>query len=83
MVHSCGNATRHTERIGCCSGCRHLFSSDSAFDRHRRGGECLDVETATHKGERIFVGRPSRTAPGETVWALARTSEFIREKAAA
>ncbi len=28
--------------IGCCAGCRHLFSSDTAFNAHRRGGQCLD-----------------------------------------
>lgn len=25
-----------------CYGCRNLFSSPSAFDKHRKGGKCLD-----------------------------------------
>lgn len=38
----CGSTAKHGERIGCCSGCKTLFSSMSAFDRHRRNLECLD-----------------------------------------
>lgn len=74
-THACGNATKHTSRIGCCGACRRLFSSDTAFDRHRRDGDCLDVRTLEHKGEAVFKPKPSRTAPGETIWALARTDE--------
>lgn len=60
----CGHRTRHTKRIGCCAGCHRLFSSDTAFDRHRRRGECLDP------AEQGMVERPSLSAPGEVVWAL-------------
>jgi hypothetical protein len=71
-ANPCGNATKHTSRIGCCAGCKRLFSSDSAFDRHRRDGTCLDPATlATKKGAAVFTPHDSRTAPGETVWALA------------
>ena len=63
-LNPCGHRTRHTASIGCCSGCRRLFSSDSAFSRHRKDGQCLDPET------RGLVARDSRTAPGETVWSL-------------
>jgi len=31
---------------------------------HRRGGQCLDPRTVG------LVGRPSRTAPGEVIWAF-------------
>lgn len=30
----------HGQRIGCCAGCQHLFSSDTAFSAHRRVGQC-------------------------------------------
>ena len=54
----------HGQRIGCCAGCRHLFSSDTAFNAHRRVGQCLDPRGVG------LVGRPSRTAPGEVIWAF-------------
>jgi len=60
----CGHRTKHGQRIGCCAGCRHLFSSDTAFNAHRRVGQCLDPRTVG------LVGRPSRTAPGEVIWAF-------------
>jgi len=60
----CGHRTKHGQRIGCCAGCRHLFSSDTAFSAHRRVGQCLDPRTVG------LVGRPSRTAPGEVIWAF-------------
>ncbi len=60
----CGHRTKHGQRIGCCAGCRHLFSSDTAFNAHRRAGQCLDPHDVG------LVGRPSRTAPGEVIWAF-------------
>ena len=36
----CGHRTKHGQRIGCCAGCQHLFSSDTAFSAHRRVGQC-------------------------------------------
>lgn len=60
----CGHRTKHGQRIGCCAGCQHLFSSDTAFSAHRKGGQCLDPRTVG------LVGRPSRTAPGEVIWAF-------------
>jgi hypothetical protein len=60
----CGHRTKHTSRVGCCAGCRNLFSSDSAFERHRRGGECLEPSSVG------LNPKESRTAPGETVWSL-------------
>jgi len=38
----CGSRAKHGERIGCCSGCKILFTSMSAFDKHRRDLKCLD-----------------------------------------
>ena len=38
----CGSRAKHGERIGCCSGCKTLFTSMSAFDLHRRNLSCLD-----------------------------------------
>jgi hypothetical protein len=58
----CGHRTRHGKSVGCCAGCRRLFSSDYAFARHRRGGQCLDP------AERGLVERPSTSAPGESIW---------------
>jgi hypothetical protein len=58
----CGHRTRHTSRVGCCSGCGLLFSSDSAFEKHRRHSECLTPEDAG------LVARDSQTAPGEVVY---------------
>ena len=60
----CGHRTRHTQRIGCCSGCRRLFSSDSAFSSHRRVGQCLDPQ------EVGLIAKDSATAPGEVIWSL-------------
>lgn len=62
-VQPCGHRTRHTSRIGCCAACKRLFSSDSAFEKHRRGGGCLDP------AEVGLVRRESRTAPGEFMWS--------------
>jgi hypothetical protein len=36
-----------------CSACHETFGAVSGFDRHRRGGECLDVRTlAMHRDGR-------------------------------
>lgn len=63
-LNPCGNRTRHTQRVGCCAGCKRLFSSDSAFTRHRRDSGCVEPEAAG------LVAHDSRTAPGETVWSM-------------
>ena len=66
MTHTnpCGHATRHTSRIGCCSGCGLLFSSDTAHDRHRRDHRCLPPESVG------MVAKPSRTGPGDVIWGM-------------
>lgn len=66
---SCGKRTTHTSRIGCCAGCKELFSSDSAFEKHRRRFVCLDPVEAG------LVARPSRSAPDETIWGLPGPTE--------
>ena len=63
-MNPCGYQTKHTNRIGCCAGCKNLFSSDSAFDKHRRGLSCMDPIDAG------LVAKPSRTFPEETLWSL-------------
>jgi hypothetical protein len=60
----CGHRSKHTSRTGCCASCGHLFSSDSSFGRHRKHGECLPPESVG------LEPRDSRTAPGETIWAI-------------
>lgn len=69
-MNPCGHRTRHTAHIGCCAGCKRLFSSDSAFAKHRTHGPdgrgvCHDPET------RGLVAKPSRSAPGEVLWGFA------------
>jgi hypothetical protein len=60
----CGHRTRHTTRVGCCAHCAVLFSSDSAFTAHIKSGiHLLPADVG-------LIARPSKTAPGETVWAL-------------
>lgn len=62
--HPCGHVTKHTARIGCCAGCRLLFSSDSSFAKHRRNGQCLTPEDAG------LIPRQSRTADDEVIYSL-------------
>ena len=62
-MNPCGHRTTHTSRVGCCAGCKRLFSSDTAFDRHRKGGECMDPK------ERGLVAKPSKKFPDETIWS--------------
>ena len=69
----CKTLAKHGERIGCCSGCKVLFASQSAFDRHRRSGECLDVM------EIGLVAHRSKTDPNAVMWGMPGT--YRREKA--
>jgi hypothetical protein len=41
-----------------------MFTSDSAFAKHRRNLTCHPPESVG------LVGRESRTAPGEVLWGL-------------
>ena len=41
----CGTTVKHGERISCCSGCKRLFTSGSAFDKHVSVEGCRDPET--------------------------------------
>lgn len=59
----CGKRTRHTATIGCCPLCHELFSSETAFRKHRRPGP-----TCTPPSEVGLVARPSKTAEGEVIW---------------
>ena len=58
----CGSRAKHGERIGCCSGCKTLFTSNSAFDRHRRNLQCLDP------AEVGLVQRTLKTDPTVMSW---------------
>jgi hypothetical protein len=58
----CGSKAKHGERIGCCSGCKTLFTSMSAFDKHRRRLTCVDPEEAG------LVPRVLKTDPTVMAW---------------
>lgn len=60
----CGSTAKHGDRIGCCSGCGRLFSSMSAFARHRSHLTCHDPET------RGLVPRHPKSDPDATMWGL-------------
>lgn len=72
-TNPCGHRTRHTSRVGCCAACKRLFSSDSAFDRHRKRGGCLNPT------DRGLVAKPSKQYPAETIWSLAPGSSTWRD----
>ena len=44
-------------RTGHCSACHRNFDGISAFDRHRRDGQCLDPATLTHADELVYASR--------------------------
>ena len=60
----CGTRAVHGERVSCCSGCGVLFSSGSAFDRHRRAFQCIDPAEAG------LVATGNRTDPRAVMWTL-------------
>jgi hypothetical protein len=63
----CGTTVRHGERIGCCSGCGRLFSSNSAHDRHRRDLTCQNPESVG------LVAKEPKGHPGVVMWAMPAT----------
>jgi hypothetical protein len=63
-TYPCGHRTQHTSRIGCCAGCRNLFSSDSAFAKHRKAFQCVEPTAAG------LIAKPSKKFPDETIWSL-------------
>lgn len=60
----CHTRAKHGERVSCCSGCGTLFSSGTAFDRHRKDFGCLNPVDAG------LVPRPAKTDPDATAWGL-------------
>jgi hypothetical protein len=61
-------------RTGHCSGCHRTFDGLGAFDRHHRGGECLDPAGVTNEaGELVYTSRPGSHGRDDatTYWALA------------
>lgn len=67
---SCGKKTRHTNRIGCCPLCHELFSSDGAVEKHRTAVDADGRRGCQEPSEAGLVAKPSRTAPGETIWGM-------------
>jgi hypothetical protein len=69
--HWSGNTTSH------CGACHRTFTAPSAFDRHRRGGACLDPATVgmtTHERGYTAWGYPSDDANTERLHALRGTA---------
>lgn len=68
---SCGAGWR-SRRAAHCAACHLTFSSDSAFDAHRRAGQCLDPATATRRdGTPRFQARSDTSAAA--LWGLPGT----------
>ena len=79
--YPCGHYTRHSQSIGCCSACKELFGSDSAFMAHRKGGRCMEPGALTNsKGAPLLRQRESTSAPGEMLWVLAKENTFRRSE---
>lgn len=73
---NCGSTRTHSDRVGCCTGCRRLFVGIRAFDRHRSWtsgeGRCLDPATATTaNGGPIFDA--DDTGHGAPAYRLSRS----------
>lgn len=60
----CGTHAKHGERISCCSGCGTLFTSGSAFDKHRRDMRCLAPESVG------LARRTVKSDPDAIAWGL-------------
>ena len=61
LCKTCGTEIKHTDTVGCCSGCRRVFVGLSAFDRHqwfdRSTGDygCHDpAEMRTRNGDPVL-----------------------------
>ncbi len=82
---NCGSTRTHSDRVGCCTGCRRLFVGIRAFDRHRSWttgqGRCLDPATVTTaNGAPIFDA--DDTGHGAPAYRLSR-SDAERQRLAA
>lgn len=68
----CRTTLRHTDRIGCCSGCKRVFTSTSAHDAHRTPLACKDPLEAGLQ-EKTMQGYPVYGWPrGNVVWDTTR-----------
>lgn len=47
-----------------CTACHETFTRPSGFDRHRRGGKCIDPRTMPEVYERANRPYPCWQAPG-------------------
>lgn len=72
----CHTTVRHTDTVGCCSGCGCAFSGLTAFDAHQSRGDdgrtlCTDPATALDRKGRQRYQESAKGRPGEPpVWAL-------------
>mgnify|MGYP006201300359 CR=1 FL=1 len=67
---ACGKKTKHTSRIGCCPLCHELFSSDTAIAKHRTRTDADGRQGCREPEKAGLIAKPSRSAPGETIWSL-------------
>lgn len=52
-----------------CSACHHTFGGITAFDRHRRGGECLDPLAIGLRADRKGIWRfPPQDPTARDAW---------------
>jgi hypothetical protein len=68
----CGTRAKHGERVSCCSGCGVLFTSGSAFDKHRKDFACMNPE------EVGLVRRDVKTDPDAVAWGLPASDRWER-----
>jgi hypothetical protein len=55
-----------------CGACHHTFSGVSAFDRHRRGGECINPrDLGLHADPRGVWRYPAPDPTKRAVWPQA------------
>lgn len=62
LRHGCGRCGSRWAGLSAahCGSCHSTFSSVTGFDRHRKGGECV---------EPVSVGLVWKERPGYAVWA--------------
>lgn len=59
----CRTTLKHGERIGCCSGCKQVFTSTSAHEAHCSPAGCVDP---------ITVGLEQKTLQGYVAYGWPR-----------
>lgn len=70
---NCGTGANHSDRTGCCGGCKRLFRGQGAFDRHWVTTEagtrvCVDpLSVVDSKGGSVFE---SIDVKGGVAWRI-------------